>query len=667
MRVCAVLFTDADKLTAFARYVQYYFPVFKWIRQYRWNFLRGDLIAALTMASFYIPMALSYASNLGHMPPINGLYAFAINPFMYALLGTCPQMVVGPEAAGSLLTGSVVTEAIKAGHFADSDGTRAAQVGGMVTGLAGAIILAAGLCRLGFLDSVLSRPFLRGFISSIGIVIFIDQLIPEMGLDDLAAETGGTHGSPLDKLVFILRNVGGSHKLTCIVSFTALGIALVLRELKRRLSTIRKMGWVVYFPDRFLIVVGSAVFAWRFGWEAKGVDILGDIKVPKGQVPFQPHFPFAESNFKYVNDAFTTSLIVALLGFFESCVAAKSLGNAPGKVEKKTKTKSDGTVEEVHESDGIVGMFASSNRELVALGVANLIGGVFMALPAFGGYGRSKVNKSTGGRTPMSSVFLSLITVICIYFLLPYFYYIPVRQCTLSGFFNALKDTADSCDAERSAQCHDYCRFNLASRRGASRHYFLLAHRRVHRIVLNGPHLPDHIFLVAPRRYLGRSRLQSDPPAATFDATSHPDSRPRARHKRLRQCRDPGSGRKRRDGSQLSDCQNPRATHLRQHRQSQGPSPSPRGAWHKPRSSGAPICPEPGAQQERHLRRARRHWHGLRRESGITRNCQRLHRPRDYGLLHACAEQTLPRLGVVRAHRHSGAVWRREELSEERR
>jgi MFS superfamily sulfate permease-like transporter len=395
--------------------------------QYRWDFLRGDLIAALTMASFYIPMALSYASNLGHMPPINGLYAFAFNPFIYALLGTCPQMVVGPEAAGSLLTGSVVTEAIKAGHFDENDGMRAAQVGGMVTGLAGAIILAAGLCRLGFLDSVLSRPFLRGFISSIGIVIFIDQLIPEMGLDDIAAETGGSHGSPLDKLVFIMRNIGNSHKLTCIVSFTSLGIALVLRELKRRLSTISKLGWVVYFPDRFLIVVLSAVFAWNFGWEAKGVDILGDIKVPKGQVPFQPHFPFAESNFKYVNDAFTTSLIVALLGFFESCVAAKSLGNSTGKVEKKLRTKSDGTVEEVHESDGIVGMSVSSNRELVALGVANLIGGVFMALPAFGGYGRSKVNKSTGGRTPMSSIFLSLITVICIYFLLPYFYYIPVR------------------------------------------------------------------------------------------------------------------------------------------------------------------------------------------------------------------------------------------------
>jgi MFS superfamily sulfate permease-like transporter len=70
-------------------------------------------------------------------------------------------------------------------------------------------------------------------------------------------------------------------------------------------------------------------------------------------------------------------------------------------------------------------MNLSANRELIALGVANVTGGLFMSLPAFGGYGRSKVNASTGGRTPMSSVFLSIITVICILFLLPYFYYIP--------------------------------------------------------------------------------------------------------------------------------------------------------------------------------------------------------------------------------------------------
>lgn len=149
----------------------YYLPCTNWIRQYRWSFVQGDLIAALTMASFYIPMSLSYASNLAHIPPINGLYAFVFNPLIYAVLGTCPQMVVGPEAAGSLLTGQVVREAINSGHHGDHAGRKNAQVAGMVTGLAGAIILAAGLCRLGFLDSVLSRPFLRGFISAIGVVI----------------------------------------------------------------------------------------------------------------------------------------------------------------------------------------------------------------------------------------------------------------------------------------------------------------------------------------------------------------------------------------------------------------------------------------------------------------------------------------------------------------
>jgi len=67
----------------------------------------------------------------------------------------------------------------------------------------------------------------------------------------------------------------------------------------------------------------------------------------------------------------------------------------------------------------------SANRELVALGVANIIGGCFLALPAFGGYGRSKINASTGGRSPMSSILLSAITLICILFLLRTFYYLP--------------------------------------------------------------------------------------------------------------------------------------------------------------------------------------------------------------------------------------------------
>lgn len=107
---------------------------------------------------------------------------------------------------------------------------------------------------------------------------------------------------------------------------------------------------------------------------------------------------------KHIDTALGTSVLIALLGFFESSVAAKSLG--------------EGTSE-------LKGMTLSANRELIALGTANVVGGCFMALPAFGGYGRSKVNASTGGTTPMSSVFLSLISLFCVFFMLPYFYWLP--------------------------------------------------------------------------------------------------------------------------------------------------------------------------------------------------------------------------------------------------
>lgn len=209
-------------------YLAYYIPIVNWLPQYRWRYFKGDFVAALTMASFYIPMALSYASNLAHVPPVHGLYSFAINPLIYGILGSCPLMVVGPEAPGSLLTGEVVRENIKKGASGDNDGRRNAEIAGVVTCLAGAFILTAGIFRLGFLDNVLSRPFLRGFISAIGVVIFVDQLIPEMGLAKLAADQV-SHGSTIDKAMFLIRNVGQAHGMTCALSFTAFAIIMFFR------------------------------------------------------------------------------------------------------------------------------------------------------------------------------------------------------------------------------------------------------------------------------------------------------------------------------------------------------------------------------------------------------------------------------------------------------
>lgn len=199
------------------------------MRQYRWTYLKGDMISAITIASFYLPMALSLASNLAHVPPIHGLYSFVFNPFVYALLGSCPQMVVGPEAAGSLLVGTVVHTSIDNGGTTEGNDMIHAQICGVVAGMAGATVLIAGMARLGFLDSVLSRPFLRGFISAIGFVIVVDQLIPELGLSHLASVDGASHGSTVEKIYFIIENVGQVHHLTLAVSGISFLVIMIFR------------------------------------------------------------------------------------------------------------------------------------------------------------------------------------------------------------------------------------------------------------------------------------------------------------------------------------------------------------------------------------------------------------------------------------------------------
>ncbi|KAK0723601.1 sulfate transporter family-domain-containing protein [Lasiosphaeria miniovina] len=381
-------------------YLSYYLPVLVWAREYSWSYFKGDFVAALTVAGMYVPMALSLADSLAHVPPINGLYSFVLNPLVYALLGSCPAMIVGPEAAGSLLVGTVIKSTVDRGNGDDDDAVLHAQLCGIVAGMAGAMVFVAGVARLGFMDSVLSRPFLRGFISAIGVVIAVDQLIPELGLSRLAEDNGVGHGSSVEKLRFIFGNLDHVHALTFGVACTSFVVIMVCREIKRRLQP--RYPGVAYVPDRFIVVVLSVVMAYWFEWEKAGVAVLGKVEAASGHL-FTFQWPFKLSNMTHIRDATSTSFLIALLGFFESSVAAKSLNG----------------------NTAFAGIQLSPNRELVALGAANLVGACFMSLPAFGGYGRSKVNRSTGGKTPMSSIILSILTLICILFLLPYLYYLP--------------------------------------------------------------------------------------------------------------------------------------------------------------------------------------------------------------------------------------------------
>ena len=145
----------------------------------------------------------------------------------------------------------------------------------------------------------------------------------------------------------------------------------------------------------------TTVLTGAFTLQDRGLEILGSLGSSASGLPTL-RWPL--QSLDEVEMVFSTSFLIALLGFFESSVTAKSL--RPDK-------------------DALQATSLSANRELIALGAANIVGGCFTTLPAFGGFGRSKLNAQSGGTTPMCSLILGCISLLCVFFILPYLYYVP--------------------------------------------------------------------------------------------------------------------------------------------------------------------------------------------------------------------------------------------------
>lgn len=159
-----------------------------------------------------------------------------------------------------------------------------------------------------------------------------------------------------------------------------------------------KVTAVSLFPERFIIILTSAILTKLFELDKKGLQVVGNVEGSNGLLPT---LQWPIKSWDGVRSAASTSLFIALMGYFESSVTTKSLQS----------TQFRGPCD--------------PDRELVALGVANLIGGCFGTLPAFGGFGRSKLNEQAGGQTPMASIFLCSISFLCAVSISPWLFYVP--------------------------------------------------------------------------------------------------------------------------------------------------------------------------------------------------------------------------------------------------
>lgn len=167
-------------------------------------------------------------------------------------------------------------------------------------------------------------------------------------------------------------------------------------------------------PDRLIALIVATFLTWLYRWDRRGVDILGEVSDP-GKSGASFNWPFNPSTTSEVTGILPTSLTIAVIGVAESLLTVKALA-------RPTQPAAEASVP------------LRTNPELISLGMINFIIGCFMGIPAFGGYGRSKLNQAAGARTLMSSALISLMSLACMNFLMRTFHYIPV--CVLAAILS---------------------------------------------------------------------------------------------------------------------------------------------------------------------------------------------------------------------------------------
>jgi sulfate permease, SulP family len=367
-----------------------FLPVLDWAPRYDRATLAADLTAALIVTLMLIPQSLAYASLAG-LPPEVGLYASIAPLLLYALFGTSRVLAVGPVAVVSLMTATAIGQHAVPGS--------AAYWSAAITlaFLSGAMLLAMGVLRLGFLANFLSHPVIAGFITASALLIAAGQLKVLLGL-----QVQGHNF--FDLVAALLRHAGQVHTVTAVLGLATLAFLFWARSgVKPLLIRLGAAPRRADLASRAAPVVGIAVtagVAWQFQLQAQGLGIVGT--VPQGLPPLT--WPAWDP--QLWRDLALPALLISVVGFVESVSVGQTLA-----ARRRQRIVPD--------------------RELVALGASNLGASFTGGFPVTGGFARSVVNSDAGAQTPAAGVFTALGILLAALVLTPALYFVP--QATLAA------------------------------------------------------------------------------------------------------------------------------------------------------------------------------------------------------------------------------------------
>ena len=337
------------------------------VPRYPREWLRFDAIAGLTTAAVVIPKSMAYAGIAG-LPLEAGLCVAAIPMLVYALLGSSRQLSVSTTSTIAILTAAQLASTVKS---ADSAQLMAAAA--TLALLTGAFLLLAGILQLGFLANFISDPVLTGFKAGVGLVIVVDQMPKLLGVH---IEKGNFFNS--------VRSILGHVPET---SLPTLVLAVIMLALL--------FGMERYLPraPAPLAAVALGIAAAAFlGLKQAGVALAGQI-APGIPVPAMPELSL-------LRQLWPGALGIALMSFTESIAAGRAF---------------------VARDDPR----PSPNRELIALGAANIAGAFFHSIPAGGGTSQTAVNAQAGARSRVAGLVTAAVVVGTMLFLAPVISLLP--------------------------------------------------------------------------------------------------------------------------------------------------------------------------------------------------------------------------------------------------
>jgi SulP family sulfate permease len=354
---------------------------------YTWSIARADLVAGLTVAAISLPQSLAYALIAG-VDPRFGLYSAIVFTAVAGILGSSRHLVNGPTGAVSLVVFSALA-------FVDPDAKLDAYEAMFLLGvLIGSIQIAIAVLKLGDLTRYISESVVTGFISGAALLTIIGQVANALGVKS----QGTGHQHVLWRLWLTLTQDAQFNPKAIAISAGSIVLVLVSRHLVRRY----KLPQV----DMFLVLIMVTTIAWALGWSehATGVNPgVSLIEAVPASLP-QAHIPVIQWHWLW--DMSSSAFSIAVLGLLEALAIAKAIAHKSGQ-------KLD------------------YNRQCLAEGVGNLVGGFFRCVPGAGSLSRTAINYHAGAMTRFSGVFTAVAVALVVLLIGPLTAYIP--KAALAG------------------------------------------------------------------------------------------------------------------------------------------------------------------------------------------------------------------------------------------